>query len=362
MKRRIVMAVFLAASSTVSGALNRVIASLPCVNVWVNPEEYLGPFKPPLIIGGRAVPLYTQVLYGEVLETYEMKDGFRRVIVPGQVRFSTTKQVSELLPGYVRPNGFVFNNALLKLQPLVVVSETAVIRKMPQKNSKHVLTVPFGSVLRAEIIQKNSVWQAVILHDGSTGYVQAIDVSYIANQVPSLEEMRQQLCAFIKRFEGMPYSLGGRSMFQKNNDMVYSSVDCSALVQLAYHACGLLIPRISHAQYMSVQPIEPSAMRPGDCIFFKNKKKDFLLVGHVVMYLGDDLLIESTGVKGEASGVRIVSSKEYFGFSLDKLSQGCEVLQDDPARHSKLFFGTFLPAHEAAVDLRKKFLTLIRGG
>ncbi len=337
------------------------IVSAPFVNVWVNPEEYLGPYKPPLIIGGRAVPLYTQLLYGEVLETHEMKNGFRRVSVSGQLRCSPKKQELELLTGYVRPKGFVFNDVLFKLQPLVVVSDTTVIRTSPQKQSKSLLVLPFGSIVRACSVDKKNDWQAVTLHDNSIGYVHSDDIAHIGELVAELPILRKQACTTAQRFVSMPYSLGGRSMFQKDNDMVYSSVDCSALVQLAYHAMGLLIPRISHAQYLRAQPIEPIAMQPGDCIFFKNKKKDFLLVGHVVMYLGNDMLIESTGVKGEASGVRIISSKDYFGVPLEQLSQGCEVLQADPARHSKLFFGTFLPSHNAAVDLRKKFLTLMRG-
>ena len=135
-------------------------------------------------------------------------------------------------------------------------------------------------------------------------------------------------------------------------------------MQLVYHVCGLLIPRIAHAQYLYATPINPVDMQAGDLIFFKRKRKDFNIVGHVAMYLGDGMLIESTGLQLQMNKVRVISVEDYFGMPLEKLSQGCEVLgdgEDSELRHAKLFFGTFLSSRDAAVDLRKNFLSLMRG-
>ena len=157
----------------------------------------------------------------------------------------------------------------------------------------------------------------------------------------------------------MPYCLGGRSLFKQRDVMTLSSVDCSALVQLAYHACGLLIPRIFHTQFLQTIPINPVAMQPGDLVFFKRKKKDFLLVGHVAMYLGNEMLIEFTEFD-YAKTVRTISMKDYFGASLHELSQGYELFNEDSERHAKIFFGTMFASEDAAANLRKKFINLLR--
>lgn len=62
--------------------------------------------------------------------------------------------------------------------------------------------------------------------------------------------------------------------------------DCSALVQHAFAAGGVKLPRVTYDQVKVGQPVALAELAPGDLIyFFKN--------GHVALYIGDGLILHA---------------------------------------------------------------------
>ncbi|MCU4186449.1 C40 family peptidase [Acidiferrimicrobium sp. IK] len=80
---------------------------------------------------------------------------------------------------------------------------------------------------------------------------------------------------------GVPYQWGGSAPGV--------GLDCSGLVQLAYRAAGIALPRTTYAQVAYGITVPAGALQPGDLLFF-NDGTDF---GHVSIYLGNGLMIQA---------------------------------------------------------------------
>jgi cell wall-associated NlpC family hydrolase len=64
------------------------------------------------------------------------------------------------------------------------------------------------------------------------------------------------------------------------------SYDCSGLVQAAWAAAGVSVPRVTYDQWGSLPHIATSALQPGDLLFYNGE-------GHVSMYVGDGYIIDA---------------------------------------------------------------------
>lgn len=117
---------------------------------------------------------------------------------------------------------------------------------------------------------------------------------------------------------GTPYLWGGAS-FHDPADPEGTGVDCSGLVYLLHRIHGIFLPRDAHDQWLKCRPIEGEAVEPGDLIFIElNEKKGRM--DHVMLYLGDEILIEAVIRPGH---VREISFDERIGLS----RQECKNLQ-----------------------------------
>ena len=67
--------------------------------------------------------------------------------------------------------------------------------------------------------------------------------------------------------------------------------DCSGLVQSAFMAAGIQVPRDSCQQEDFTQRISQSDLQPGDLIFFGTPER----TTHVALYIGNDQYIHSSG-------------------------------------------------------------------
>jgi peptidoglycan DL-endopeptidase CwlO len=65
-----------------------------------------------------------------------------------------------------------------------------------------------------------------------------------------------------------------------------NSYDCSGLVQAAWAAAGVAIPRTTYEQWDALPHIPVSEMVPGDLIIYNGE-------GHVAMYVGDGYIIDA---------------------------------------------------------------------
>jgi len=82
---------------------------------------------------------------------------------------------------------------------------------------------------------------------------------------------------------GIPYRWGGTTPS--------TGFDCSGLVKYVFQtALGIELPRISRDQARGGQPVERSALTPGDLVFFSRKGQ---VINHVGIYLGDDRFVHA---------------------------------------------------------------------
>jgi len=79
--------------------------------------------------------------------------------------------------------------------------------------------------------------------------------------------------------------------------------DCSGLMQAAFAAAGICLPRDSYQQEAFTQPIGWHELQPGDLVFFGTPER----TKHVALYLGDDAYIHSSGVDQGRNGIGIDS-------------------------------------------------------
>ena len=134
--------------------------------------------------------------------------------------------------------------------------------------------------------------------------------SFIDNLPPELSEEEigdriPQVIAFIQTAMAVPneYLWGGT---------VAPNYDCSGLMQAAFAAVGVLIPRDAYQQETFGEPISLDAVQIGDLIFFGTPAK----ATHVGIYIGDRAYIHSSGKEHGHNGISI---SEISG--LDPVSQ-----------------------------------------
>lgn len=85
--------------------------------------------------------------------------------------------------------------------------------------------------------------------------------------------------------------------------VVAPNYDCSGLVQAAFLASGILLPRDSYQQEDFTQRVEQADLQPGDLIFFGTPER----TTHVALYLGEGRYIHSSGKDQGRNGIGIDS-------------------------------------------------------
>jgi peptidoglycan DL-endopeptidase CwlO len=76
---------------------------------------------------------------------------------------------------------------------------------------------------------------------------------------------------------GKPYVWGGTGP---------GGYDCSGLVQAAWAAAGVSIPRTTYDQWASLPHVPSSDLQPGDLMFFDGE-------GHVSIYVGNGQMVDA---------------------------------------------------------------------
>jgi hypothetical protein len=69
--------------------------------------------------------------------------------------------------------------------------------------------------------------------------------------------------------------------------------DCSGLVQYAFAAAGIRMPRVSQQQWFAGPHINYADARPGDLLFWHNDPTDASDIDHVAIYAGNGMMLEA---------------------------------------------------------------------
>jgi cell wall-associated NlpC family hydrolase len=107
--------------------------------------------------------------------------------------------------------------------------------------------------------------------------------------------------AFVYAQLGCPYVYGGTGP-------CHMGFDCSGLVQAAWAAAGVQIPRDTYEQWAALPHVPLSSMEPGDLLIYNGE-------GHVAMYVGGGYIIDApqTGMNVE----KIPESTGWYASTLD---------------------------------------------
>jgi len=116
-----------------------------------------------------------------------------------------------------------------------------------------------------------------------------LDRAAIAARLP-------QVIAFARQAMAQPnrYLWGGT---------VGPDFDCSGLVQTAFGAAGIILPRDSYQQEAFTAPIAWRDLEPGDLVFFGSPER----TQHVGLYLGGGTYIHSSGIDQGRNGIGLDS-------------------------------------------------------
>jgi hypothetical protein len=112
------------------------------------------------------------------------------------------------------------------------------------------------------------------------------------------------------------------------------SFDCSGLVQTAYRAAGVALPRVSRHQYGAGTHVSLKALRAGDLLFYAKDTSDPRTIYHVGMYLGAGRMVEAPNPRAP---VRIASiwRPGLLGKAIRPASRVRGMLSVEPGERSK---------------------------
>lgn len=164
------------------------------------------------------------------------------------------------------------------------------LRARSNTSSTILAKLPKGTTLPILDVLDNG-WLKV-LYGKSIGYVSA---DYFLPRegadipVPEISNTRSNLVNLAKSYLGTLYEWGGDIVDNPNS----YGFDCSHFTYQVLKAYGLMDRyRTSSTQAAWATPISRSELQPGDLVFYKNSSGR---VNHVVMYIGDGLIIGANG-------------------------------------------------------------------
>lgn len=262
----------------------------------------------------------SQLLYGERVTPLEVKGGWVRVTADEQLDFLESGQWQGY-PGWARAE--TLSGAEPPAPDVVVRTRQALAHR-----GKEILVFSVGTRLR-RLGERDSESQVLLL-DNSVAEL-ATDSLFVAAR-----PVRSEIIRTAELFLGTSYYWGGRSGVQPDLSV---GVDCSGLVNLAYRAQDVDVPRDAHEQKLKARPVKRAELQPGDLIFLSDSAGSDKIT-HVMLYTGGDGVIESR----QSSGRVLRSSfSERFGKPLTQLESGQTVtdLSDAKPRQRTIWFGSF---------------------
>ena len=245
----------------------------------------------------RAKLIESQLLANERVELLETAGGWARVKALEQAHLQADKKTLAPYEGWLRLGDLVFS-----------------------------LPLPCTAVVRTKTAEVAGREVSIGVKFSTANEPGTLPAEISLNALPVMVgrgELRKNIIETARLFLGDKYHWGGRSAW---------GVDCSGLVNLAYRAWGLDLPRNAAAQFAAARRLPAASLEPGDLIFTSDSARpDF--ISHVMLYSGKGRLIEATR---DTNNVREVSFIKKFGVALEKLESGRAV------NGKMVFFGTVI--------------------
>ena len=192
----------------------------------------------------------------------------------------------------------------------------APIYRSRYSHTNRLTTAPAGTYLAIQ--QEEGGWYAVLMADGSTGWVSKqgvhlLDYQVIANGgslTPTFGDGRiaprtgaeyftgdpQALLREAYRYLGVPYVWGGNTV---------GGIDCSGFVKNVFATNGYALPRTAAEQSKLGLPVTLDQLQAGDRLYFGRSGR----VTHTGLYIGDGYFIHSSAGQ---HGVAVSRLTEYL--------------------------------------------------
>lgn len=166
-----------------------------------------------------------------------------------------------------------------------VTADVLNLRTTPSTDSKETIIDQLSTFEEVVIIEDVGEWYKIAASNNRFGYVHS---DYIHEYDPSNDtwDIRMQIVAYAKQFQGTPYRYAGNSLS--------SGIDCSAFTKQVFRPYGYVLSRSSSAQGSNGYSIKESDLQPGDLVFYGYSGN----VSHVALYVGDDKIIHATISRG----------------------------------------------------------------
>jgi len=197
----------------------------------------------------------TQSLLGDEVEVFEQKDGWAWV-----------KMLKDGYVGYVDLSGLTEQYSAPTHQ---IKAPSTFIYPKPDLKSQPALRVFLNSYLT--IVSSQGDWSEL----AQGGFIYTTHIAPLATV--NLNNVESDPVAIAEKFINVPYLWGGNTS---------NGLDCSALVQQAYHACGLDCPRDSDMIESEIGEQGHNSLRRGDLVFWD---------GHIGMMTDAQNLIHANG-------------------------------------------------------------------
>ncbi len=187
-----------------------------------------------------------------------------------------------------------------------VAMQGAKIRRLPDSEAVALYACPTSTELA--VIRQSGAWSAILMSDKSTGwmptrYIQFTGASVDISSIPTTDTQYSNVrrtgrhgIALVGNFSsdnpfvasalgwlGTPYVYGGEGR---------RGIDCSSLVQHAFAANGVRLPRTAAEQARVGVNVPTDQLQPGDRLYFSASGTR---IDHTGLYMGDGLFVQASG-------------------------------------------------------------------
>lgn len=342
-------------ANLVCDPVEKMIVSSCVADLRCNPEFVPPHLKAPAMskdIGAQD----SQLLYGECVlaEPVEGSPEWMKVYVLGQKAWRNNQWVP--YPGYILKSSLM---RVIEFPKYNIILQNLWTPLYSEMNVKSLVLKDLALGTRLEARKVNDEWWEVIVNKKITGYLQSSDTIYAATEVVRESEsfLRDKIVRAARSFvgNGTAYVWGGISPLNPRLDEI-TGVDCSGLTNLCYLAWGLEIPRDAGPQRRAASELKSGLdLKKADLIFFANDEIG-LRISHVVMYVGSERVIESTGLGFSSikdledktinkNGftisdlcVREITIKDLIGVDLAEIESGKTISKNG----KRIFLGSYL--------------------